>query len=83
MDYTQGYEQEKESRAETLTAALLYLMTHHARTGCPRLAICISRHMQCLATHRDAPAVVRDICASLQGAWDPAARIRGENGGLH
>ena len=26
-----------------VTAALLYLMTHYARTGCPRLAICISR----------------------------------------
>ena len=23
------------SRAETITAALLYLMTHYARTGCP------------------------------------------------
>jgi hypothetical protein len=61
--------QAEDSRAETITAALLYLMTHYARTGCPRLALCISRHMQCLATHRDAPPVVRDICASLHGAW--------------
>ena len=29
------------SRAETITAALLYLMTHYARTGCPRLALCV------------------------------------------
>lgn len=61
------------SRAETVAAALLYLMTHYARTGCPRLALCISRHMQCLALHPDAPTVVRDICASLHGAWQQAA----------
>ena len=61
------------SRAETVAAALLYLMTHYARTGCPRLALCISRHMQCLALHPDAPPVVRDICASLHGAWQEAA----------
>ena len=66
---------EEESRAETITAALIYLMTHYARSGCPRLALCISRHMQCLATHDDAPAVVREVCASLHGAWCPDARI--------
>ena len=60
------------SRAETVMAALLYLMTHYARTGCPKLALCVSRHMQCLALHPDAPVVVRDICASLHGAWDVA-----------
>ncbi|HWA39697.1 MAG TPA: hypothetical protein VG873_17720 [Burkholderiales bacterium] len=61
------------SRAETVTAALLYLMTHYARTGCPRLAVCISRHMQCLAAHPDAAPVVRNICASLHGPWAHAA----------
>jgi hypothetical protein len=65
---------ETEGRAETVTAALLYLMTHYARTGCPRLAVCISRHMQCLAVHPDAPRVVRDICASLHGPWAEAAQ---------
>ena len=58
-----------DSRAETITAALLYLMTQYARTGCPRLALCVSRHMQCLAFHADAPEVVRAVCASLHGAW--------------
>jgi hypothetical protein len=62
------------SRAETITAALIYLMTHYARTGCPRLAVCISRHMQCLAVHPDAPRVVREICASLHGPWTQAAQ---------
>ncbi len=61
------------TRAETVTATLLYLMTHYARTGCPRLAVCIARHMQCLALHPEAAPVVRDICASMHGAWSEAA----------
>ena len=60
-------------RPETLTAGLLYLMTHYARTGCPRLAVCISRHMQCLASHPEATPLMRDICAGLHGAWQQAA----------
>ena len=40
------------TRPETLVAAVLYLMTHYARTGCPRLAVCISQHLQCLCVHR-------------------------------
>ena len=72
----------EESRADCITAALVYLMTHYARTGCPRLAICVSRHMQALALHPDAPPVLRDVCAALHGAWagagDNAARAAGE-----
>jgi hypothetical protein len=34
-------------------------MTHYARTGCPRLAVCVE--------------VVRDICAGLHGTWSDAA----------
>jgi len=66
-------EEEEFSRPEILVAAVIYLLTHYARTGCPRLAVCISRHMQCLATHPAAPAVVRDTCAGLHGAWSEAA----------
>lgn len=72
-------EHQDDSRAETITAALLYLMTHYARTGCPRLALCISRHMQCLAAHQDAPPVIRDICASLHGAWARPAAPRSDD----
>lgn len=63
----------ESSRADTVAAALIYLMTHYARTGCPRLALCVSRHMQCLATHPDAAPVVRDVCAALHGAWSEAS----------
>jgi hypothetical protein len=63
----------QESRVDSLVAALLYLMTHYARTGCPRLAICISRHLQCVARHPQADSVVRDVCVSLRGSWAVAA----------
>lgn len=69
-------ENEEPERAETLVAALIYLMTHYARTGCPRLAVCVSRHMQCLAVHPEAPKVVRDICAGLHGTWGEAPGAR-------
>ena len=42
-------QQPDEDRVESITAALVYLMTHYVRTGCPRLALCVSRHMQALA----------------------------------
>lgn len=71
------------SRVETLVAALLYLMTHYARTGCPRLAICVSRHMQCLAGHADAPPVVRDICAALHGAWSEPELGAAQRAAIH
>ena len=64
---------EPNDRLETLTAALLYLMTQHARTGCPRLAAQVSRHMQWLALHPQAQPVVRDVCASLHGTWARAS----------
>jgi hypothetical protein len=67
-----------ESRFETVAAALIYLMTHYARTGCPRLALYISRHLQVLALHPDAAPVLRDTCASLHGAW---AQVAGELAG--
>jgi hypothetical protein len=63
-------------RLETLVAALIYLMSHYAQSGCPRLAVCVSRHMQCLALHPDAAPIVRDVCASLHGAWQQAATGR-------
>ena len=71
-----------DGRVEMITAALLYLMTHYARTGCPKLAVWVSRHMQCLALHPDAPRVVRDICASLHGAW-ATERARFDGAKLH
>ena len=63
----------EESRVESIIAALVYLMSHYARTGCPRLAVCVSRHMQALALHPQAAPVLRDICAGLHGFWANAS----------
>jgi len=71
------------SRPQALIAAALYLMTHHVRTGCPRLAVCIARHLQCLAAHPDADPVIRDICAGLHGIWAEAATGCGADSPLH
>ena len=71
------------TRPETLVAAVLYLMTHYARTGCPRLAACISQHLQCLCVHPDADPVIREICAGLHGVWTETATGRAPADSLH
>jgi hypothetical protein len=75
--------EEELSRPEILVAGVIYLMTHYVRSRCPRLAVCISRHMQCLATHPEAPPVVRDICAGLHGTWGEAASAAGRHAPVH
>ena len=58
-------------------------MTRYARTGCPRLAVCVSRHMQALALHPDAPSVLREVCAALHGAWMQACEDGTGRGPMH
>jgi len=75
---------EKQStRIETLLAATLFLMTHYARTGCPRLAACVSRHVQSLRVHPDVDPVIREICTSVYDAWREAAVRRPPIDSLH
>lgn len=64
----------EDARVEVIAAAAIYLMTHYSRTGCPRLAMCVSRHLQYLASHPDAPPVLRDMCAALHGSWSETAQ---------
>jgi hypothetical protein len=74
----------EETRVETVVAALIYLMSHYARSGCPRLAQFVSGHLQCLAVHPDAPPVLRDMCSSLHGAWSRVAEAsQGSHQVLH
>lgn len=65
----------EESRHELLVSATFYLMTHYLRTGCPKLAQCVARHMQCLATHKGSDPVLRDICSGLHGTWVKAGEL--------
>lgn len=67
------HEKDEVSRPEVLSAALIYLMTHYLRTGCPRIAVCVLRHMELLALHGEADPVLRDTCASLRCAWELAS----------
>ena len=62
------------SRAETLTGALLYMMTAYQRTPCPCLAGAIARHLECLACHPSTAPVVRDVCTGLFVQWQATAR---------
>ncbi|HEY2338534.1 MAG TPA: hypothetical protein VGI18_14320 [Burkholderiales bacterium] len=76
-------QEEELGRPETLVAALMYLMTQHARSRCPRIANCITRHLQCLALHPAAAPVVRDMCAALAGAWDRDGEAGGSPAAVH
>ncbi len=70
------------SRPETVTAALIFLMAQYLHTGCPHVALCVSRHLQCLALHPDAAPVVRDVCAALHGPWAVATLGRPDDAAL-
>jgi hypothetical protein len=55
--------------ADTLVAALIYLMTRYGRYGSTALATGIAQHMQWLADHPTISPALRDTCARLHGAW--------------
>lgn len=57
------------SRVDTLTSALLYLMSSYHRAPCPRLALMVLRHMEAICAHGEAPPVLRQMCAGLCGEW--------------
>jgi hypothetical protein len=66
----------EEPRVETITAALIYLMSHYAQTGCPRLAICVAPTCNAF---RSAP--MRRLCCAtfarrctVHGSRRPTAR---------
>lgn len=69
----------EQTRPEILVAATLHLMTHYMRSGCPRLAVCISRHLEYLAGHSRTDPTIRDVCVALQSHWNlpqrPSERV--------
>ena len=60
--------------ADTLLAALIYLMSCHVRSGCPRVAACVSDHLRRIALHPDVAPIVREVCAGLRSAWASEAK---------
>lgn len=57
------------SRVDTLTSALLYLMSSYHRAPCPRIALMVLRHMEAISGHDRAPPVLRQMCQGLCGDW--------------
>ena len=55
--------------ADRLLAATLYLMTCHARTGCPRLAAMIRHHLELAARHAGSGEHVGHMSRKLANAW--------------
>jgi len=55
--------------ADRLLAAALFLMSCHARNGCPRIACMVERHLQLLGRHPEVGEHVRHTCLQLAAAW--------------
>jgi hypothetical protein len=60
--------------ADRLLAATIYLMSCHARNGCPRLACIVGRHLQLLASHPRIGVHVRETSRRLAAAWEAIRR---------
>ena len=67
-----------QSRPAVIIAALLYLITAYQRTPCPCVALCVVRHLECLAAHAEADPVIRQICGAVRETW---ARMAGRDAG--
>jgi hypothetical protein len=55
--------------------AALYLMTAYQRTRCPRVAACVSAHLECLAEHPHLTPVLRELCDGLRADWRTLAGL--------
>jgi hypothetical protein len=62
-----------QSRPAVIIAALLYLIAAYQRTPCPCIALCILRHLECLASHPTADPLIRQMCHAVQETWALAA----------
>jgi len=60
--------------AETVSNALLYLMTAYQRTQCPCVAAAIVRHLEYLAASPGTAEPLRLLCTRLQFEWRLPAR---------
>lgn len=62
------------TRPGVVIGATLYLMTAYLRQPSDRTALCIARHLACLAGHTGADPVVRDVCAAMCREWDSVSK---------
>ena len=59
---------------ETVSNALLYLMTAYQRTQCPCVAGAIVRHLEYLAAAPETAESLRMLCRRLQFEWRTPTR---------
>jgi hypothetical protein len=57
-----------------LLSATLYLMSCHACSRCPRLAVIVSRHLQAIARLDSVAEPLRATCRQLCSRWEEMAR---------
>lgn len=69
---------------ETLVVAAFYLMTSHARTGCPLVSHMIAQQLHYLAHHPSTSVTLqlRAACAKLAEQWENADYIAVRNRAL-
>jgi len=63
-------EELQRDEADRMVAAMIYLITCHARSGCPRLACMVRAHMRLIARHPATGECLREICRRMGCAWE-------------
>jgi len=59
----------RREEADRQLAAVIYLMSCHARTRCPRLATLVQRHLVAIGRNPGTGEHVRETCQRLSAAW--------------
>lgn len=59
----------RRREADRHLAAVIYLMSCHARTRCPRLAAIVERHLVLIGQNPESGEQVRYTCRRLAAAW--------------
>ncbi|APV51081.1 hypothetical protein BWI17_16155 [Betaproteobacteria bacterium GR16-43] len=70
MEMRETEDDERQCEADRLLAATIYLMSCHARSGCPRVACMVQHHLELIGRHAEAGDYVRDTCRRLAAAWE-------------
>jgi hypothetical protein len=59
----------RRREADRHVAAVIYLMSCHARSRCPRLAAIVERHLALIGQNPESGEQVRNTCLRLAAAW--------------
>src|SRR5262249_8736610 len=62
------------SAPANVLAATLYMMTLYQRSHCPRLALSIAAHLDCLSRHPGVDELVRSVADGMHDEWHVVAR---------